>query len=58
MKAKYIADFRLSYMQKLLMSPVVFPDGSVEIMAKRYFGENLEEAPIFSEDGVEKGGVQ
>jgi len=57
MKAKYIADFRLSYMQKLMLSPVVFPDGSIEIMAKRYFGENLEKAPIFSEDGVEKGSV-
>ena len=57
MKAKYVADFRVSYMQKVLQSPVVFPDGSIEIMAKRYFGENLEEAPIFTEDGVKKGSV-
>ena len=57
MKAKYIADFRASYMQKLLQNPVVFPDGSIEIMAKRYFGESLEGAPIFSEDGVEQNSV-
>ena len=57
MKAKYVADFRLSYMQKLLLNPVVFPDGSIEIMAKRYFGENLEKAPVFSEGGVEKGSM-
>lgn len=57
MKAKYIADFRVSYMQKLLQSPVVFPDGSIEIMAKRYFGENLQGAPIFTEEGIKKGSV-
>jgi parvulin-like peptidyl-prolyl isomerase len=57
MKAKHLADFRVSYMQKLLHSAVVFPDGSVEIMAKRHFGENLEGAPIFSEEGVETGTI-
>jgi peptidyl-prolyl cis-trans isomerase C len=57
MKAKYLADFRVNYVQKLLLNPVVFPDGAIEIMAKRHFGENLEDAPIFSEEGVEKGSV-
>jgi peptidyl-prolyl cis-trans isomerase C len=55
MKAKHLADFRVSYLQKLLHSPVVFPEGSVEIMAKRHFGENLEAAPVFSEEEVETG---
>ncbi len=37
------------YLGRLFSEPAVFPEGSVEIMAKRYFGENLEKAPIFSE---------
>jgi len=37
------------YLSQLFREPAVFPEGSVEIMAKRYFGENLEKAPIFSE---------
>ncbi len=54
LKAKYLADFRASYVQNLLQkSPAVFPEGSVEIMAKRHFGENLDAAPIFTEGGVE-----
>ena len=52
MKAKHIASYRMSFMQKLLQDPIVFPEGSVEIMARRYFGENLEKAPVFNEEGV------
>jgi peptidyl-prolyl cis-trans isomerase C len=55
MKAKYIADYRTRYLQKLLQDPIAFPEGSVEVMARRYFGENLEKAPIFTEDGIKTG---
>jgi hypothetical protein len=34
----------------LMKDPVVFPEGSVEVMARRHFGENLEKAPIFNKD--------
>lgn len=37
------------YLSQLFSQPAVFPEGSIEIMAKRYFGENLEKAPIYSE---------
>ena len=52
MKQKHISSYQNQYMQRLLQFPVEFPQGSVEIMARRYFGENLENAPIFTEDGV------
>jgi hypothetical protein len=29
--------------------PIVIPEGAVAIMAKRYFGENLELAPEFKD---------
>ena len=49
-KAKYQQTFQKKYMGKLFSEPAVFPEGSIEIMAKRYFGENLEKAPVYSED--------
>jgi peptidyl-prolyl cis-trans isomerase C len=49
-KQKYVESYRSRYLQKLLMEPIVFPEGSVEIMARRHFGENLEKAPVFTED--------
>ncbi|HLF30554.1 MAG TPA: peptidylprolyl isomerase [Xanthomonadales bacterium] len=52
-KAKHVKTYRANYVKKLLNSPVVFPDGAVDVMARRWFGENLEKAPIFTEDGVE-----
>ena len=52
MKEKYMADYRSRYLQKLLLAPTVFPEGSVEVMARRYFGDDLEDAPIFTEEGV------
>ena len=51
MKAKYLETYRTNYLQNLLKDPVVLPPGSVEIMARRYFGDDLENAPIFTEDG-------
>ena len=51
MKAKYLETYRTNYLQNILKDPVVLPEGSVEIMARRHFGDDLEKAPIFTEDG-------
>ena len=40
--------YRDNYMFKLLKDPLQFPDGALEIMVKRHFGENLELAPDYS----------
>ena len=45
---RYLDSYRQNYLIKILSDPVVIPDGAVEIMAKRHFGENLELAPDFS----------
>ncbi len=55
MQAKHIDSYRVSFMQKLLQGPIAFPPGAIEIMARRYFGEDLENAPVFTEDGVKEG---
>jgi len=53
MKEKRAKSYREAFLQKLLMQePIVFPKGSVEVMARRYFGENLEKAPKFNEDNA------
>jgi len=41
----YLDNYRQNYLRRILADPVVIPEGAVEIMAKRYFGENLELAP-------------
>jgi hypothetical protein len=44
----YRENYRRLYLKKLLQDdPIVIPEGAVEIMAKRHFGENLELAPEF-----------
>ena len=48
-REKHLAAYRDRYMIKLLAEPIVIPDGAVEIMAKRHFGEDLELAPVFTE---------
>jgi len=53
MKQKHISAYQKQYLQRLLLDPIEFPEGSVEVMARRYFGEDLEHAPIFSEEGIE-----
>jgi parvulin-like peptidyl-prolyl isomerase len=53
MKAKHADSYYKSYLQNLMKDPIVFPKGSVEIMAKRYFGKNLEKAPVYTEDGIQ-----
>jgi peptidyl-prolyl cis-trans isomerase C len=45
----YLKDYSTRYLRQTLSDPIELPDGAVEEMAKRYFGENLELAPDFSE---------
>jgi parvulin-like peptidyl-prolyl isomerase len=45
----YLKDYSTRYLKKTLSDPIELPDGAVEEMAKRYFGENLELAPDYSE---------
>jgi len=46
-KERHLAQYRSAYMRKVLGKPIELPEGAVESMAKRYFGENLELAPEF-----------
>lgn len=48
-REKYLVDYRTRYLRGLLSDPIVLPEGATEELAKRYFGENLELAPNFSE---------
>ncbi|MDT8320632.1 MAG: peptidylprolyl isomerase [Xanthomonadales bacterium] len=48
-EANYLKDYRSRYLRRLLSEPIELPEGAVEEMAKRYFGENLELAPAFGE---------
>lgn len=43
----HLAQYRKNYMRKHLSDPIEIPEGAVEAMAKRYFGENLERAPAY-----------
>lgn len=47
MEAKHRARYQQNYIQALLADGIVLPEGSVEVMLKRYFGENLENAPQY-----------
>jgi parvulin-like peptidyl-prolyl isomerase len=38
---------RIDYLRKLTGVPVEIPEGAIESMLKRYFGENLENAPDY-----------
>ena len=46
-KERHLAQVRSTYMRKVLSEPIELPEGAVETMVKRYFGENLELAPEF-----------
>ena len=48
-RRRYLDNYRHIYLTKLLSDPVVIPDGAVEVMAKRHFGENLERAPDYAQ---------
>lgn len=40
-------NLKRAYLMKLSQEPIELPDGAVEKMVKRHFGENLEKAPDF-----------
>jgi peptidyl-prolyl cis-trans isomerase C len=46
----YVNEYRKKYLRQLLAENIVLQDGAAEALAKRYFGENLELAPDYSED--------
>ena len=46
-KERHATQYRSNYMRRVLSEPIELPEGAVEAMAKRYFGENLELAPEF-----------
>jgi len=48
-KQQYLNNYQQNYMRKLFKDPIVIPEGAVEIMAKRHFGENLELAPTYQD---------
>jgi len=48
-KRKYYENYRQVYLRNLSRDPIVIPDGAVEIMARRHFGEDLELAPDYAE---------
>ncbi len=43
----YQDSFRLRYLEKLTSAPIVIPEGAVDIMVRRHFGDDLELAPSF-----------
>jgi peptidyl-prolyl cis-trans isomerase C len=45
----YLDNYRRSYLLKLTHEPIELPEGAVDAMVKRHFGENLELAPEFPE---------
>ncbi|MEJ8569022.1 peptidylprolyl isomerase [Elongatibacter sediminis] len=45
MKHEHISGYRTRYLQKLVLDPVVFPEGSVDVMARRHFGDDLGKDP-------------
>jgi len=48
-REKYLKDYSARYLKQTLSDDIVLPDGATEELAKRYFGENLELAPDYSE---------
>ncbi len=48
-REKYLESYRSRYIRKLVADPIELQEGAVELMAKRYFGEDLELAPDYKE---------
>ena len=48
-KMKYQAEYRNRYLKELSSTPIELPEGAVEAMAKRHFGDDFELAPVFEE---------
>jgi peptidyl-prolyl cis-trans isomerase C len=44
-RMKHLGRIRETYIRQIANEPIVIPDGAVEIMAKRHFGDELELAP-------------
>lgn len=44
-RQRHIENYRENYLRRVQADSIVVPEGAVEIMAKRHFGENLELAP-------------
>jgi peptidyl-prolyl cis-trans isomerase C len=44
-RLEYLESYRARYLQSLLKDPIVIPEGAVEIMARRHFGDDLDGAP-------------
>lgn len=45
----HLAQYRKNYLLQQLDAPIEIPEGAVEAMVKRYFGDNLELAPGFKD---------
>jgi peptidyl-prolyl cis-trans isomerase C len=45
-RARHLADYRKRYVARFASEPMEIPDGAVETMLKRHFGEDLEGASI------------
>jgi peptidyl-prolyl cis-trans isomerase C len=48
-RKEHVAQYRSNYLRKVLGVPIELPEGAVDAMVKRYFGENLELAPEFKD---------
>jgi len=48
-REKHLEDYRARYLRKLLDHPIEIPEGAVEAMVKRHFGDELELAPEYEE---------
>lgn len=48
-RERHLEAYRSRYLKKLLVAPIEFPDGALEAMARRYFGDDLELAPVYEE---------
>ncbi len=46
-RQRHVENYRGRYLQALYTDPIVFPEGSVDVMARRHFGDNLEKAPQY-----------
>jgi len=49
-RKNYLEEYRTRYIRKLVEDPIEIPEGAVEDMAKRHFGENLELAPDYYQE--------
>ena len=46
-RKRYLAEYRSRYIKDLLADPIELPEGAVEAMARRWFGDNFELAPDY-----------